>query len=110
MGKTTSKTFFDEDNPALGCINSPFIALPFNGSSLKVQLGKVEGIGDKNSQLFEDLSAGHPMRDSDSIAIFTDQYPGSMADEPMAFVYLNSVDSLLPKLSEVPMQIKLRAT
>ena len=111
MGETTSKTSFDEDDPALGRINSLSIAPPFNVSSLKARLAKVEGVGDNNSQLFEDLSADGPMSDSDGIAFLTDQYPGSTVDEPMAFVCLNSVDSLpVSKPSEVKTQVKLRAT
>ena len=51
------------------------------------------------------------MSNSDGIALLTDQYLGSTADEPMAFVCLNSVGSLLAsKPSEVNMQIKFRAT
>ena len=95
----------------MGRINSLSVAPPFNVSSLKARLGKVEGVGDKNSQLFEDLSADSPMSDSDGIALLTDQYPGSTPDEPMAFVCLNSVDSLPgSKPSEVKTQVKLRAT
>ena len=58
-----------------------------------MRLAKVEGIGAKSLQLFEDLSADSPMNNSDSITLLTDQYPGSTADEPMAFVCLNSVES-----------------
>ncbi|KIJ93829.1 hypothetical protein K443DRAFT_111438, partial [Laccaria amethystina LaAM-08-1] len=108
-GETVSKMSFDEDDPALGHINSLSVAPPFNVSSLKARLAKVEGIGAKNLQLFEDLSADSPMSDSASVALLTDQYPGSTADEPMAFVCLNSVDSLLA--SELPVtRIKLRTT
>jgi len=100
---------FDKDDPALGRINSLSVALPFNVSSLKAQLARVEGIGARNLQLFEDLSGDSPMNDSDSIALLTDQYPGSTADEPMAFICLNSVDSLpASKPPEVKTQVKLR--
>jgi len=102
---------FDEDDPALGRINSLSVPPPFNVSSLKARLAKVEGIGAKTLQLFEDLSAHSPMRDSDTIALLTDQYPGSTADEPMAFICLNSVDSLSAfKPPEVKKQVKLRVT
>jgi hypothetical protein len=102
---------FDEDDPALGHINSLSVAPPFNVSSLKARLAKVEGIGAKNLQLFEDLSADSPMSDSASVALLTDQYPGSTADEPMAFICLNSVDSLpASKPPEVKKQVKLRTT
>ncbi|KIJ90721.1 hypothetical protein K443DRAFT_686586 [Laccaria amethystina LaAM-08-1] len=110
-GETMSKTSFDEDDPALGRINSLSVAPPFNVSSLKARLAKVEGIGAKNLQLFEDLSADSPMNDSASVALLTDQYPGSTADEPMAFICLNSVDSLpASKPPEVKKQVKLRTT
>lgn len=110
-GETASKMSFDEDDPTLGRINSLSVAPPFNVSSLKARLAKVEGIAANNLQLFEDLSADSPMNDSDSIALLTDQYPGSTADEPMAFVCLNSVDSLsASKLPEVKTQVKLRTT
>ncbi|EDR06353.1 uncharacterized protein LACBIDRAFT_329067 [Laccaria bicolor S238N-H82] len=110
-GETTSKTSFDEDDPALGRINSLSVAPPFNVSSLKARLGKAEGIGAKNLQLFEDLSADSPMSDLDGIALLTDQSPSSTADEPMAFVCLNSVDSLPEsKPQEVKTRIKLRTT
>jgi len=102
---------FDEDDPALGRINSLSVAPPFNVSSLKARLAKVEGIGANNLQLFEDLSADSPMNDSDSIALLTDQYPGSTADEPMAFICLNSADSFPASDSmEVKLQVKFRAT
>ena len=95
----------------MGRINCLSVAAPFNVSSLKARLAKVEGIGDKNLQLFEDLSADSPMSDSDGIALLTDQYPGSTADEPVALVCLNSVDSLpVSTPSEVKTQIKLRVT
>ena len=95
----------------MGRINTLSVAPPFNVSSLKSRLAKVEGVGDKNSQIFEDLSADNPMNDSDGITLLTDQYPGSTVDEPMAFVGLNSVDSLpASKPSEVKMQVKLRVT
>ena len=78
---------------------------------MKARLGKVEGIAAKILQLFEDLSADSPMSDSDGISLLTDQYLGSTADEPMAFVCLNSVGSLTAsKPSEVKMRIKFRAT
>ena len=95
----------------MGRISALSVAPPFNISSLKARLAKVEGIGAKNLQLFEDLSADSPMSDSDGIALLTDQYPGSTADEPMAFVYLDSVNSFpASKFSEVNIQIKFRAT
>ena len=95
----------------MGRINCLSVAPPFNVSSLKARLAKVEGIGAKNLQLFEDLSADSPMSDSTSVTLLTDQYPGSTADEPMAFVYLNSVDSFLAyKPPEVKTQVKLRVT
>ena len=78
---------------------------------MKARLAKVEGIGAKNLQLFEDLSADSPMIDSASIALLTDQYPGSTPDEPMAFICLNSVDSLpANKPPEVKTQVKLITT
>ena len=59
----------------------------------------------------EDLSADSPMSDSASVALLTDQYPGSTPDEPMAFICLNSVDSLPESESpEVKTQVKLRTT
>ncbi|EDR06236.1 uncharacterized protein LACBIDRAFT_329075 [Laccaria bicolor S238N-H82] len=107
-GETTSKTSFDEDDPALGRINSLSVAPPFNISSLKARLAEFEGFGGKHLQLFEDLSGDSPMSDSDTIALFTDQHPGSTADEPMAFICLNCVDSLpASKPPEVETQIKL---
>ena len=107
----SSKTSFDEDDPALGRINSLSVAPPFSVSSLKARLAKVEGIGGKTLQLFEDLSADSPMSDSDSVALLTDLYPGSTADEPMAFICLNSVDSLPASIPpEVKTQVKLRTT
>ncbi|KIJ93180.1 hypothetical protein K443DRAFT_112441, partial [Laccaria amethystina LaAM-08-1] len=105
------KTSFDEDDPALGRINSLSVAPPFNVSSLKARLAKVEDIGVKNLQLLEDLGAESPMNDSDGIALLIDQYPGSTADEPMAFVCLNSADSLpASKLQEVKTQVKFKVT
>ena len=93
----------------MGRINCLSVAPPFNVSSLKARLAKVEGIGAKNIQLFEDLSADSPMSDSASVTLLTDQYPGSTADEPMAFVCLNSMDSLPAyKPPEVKTQVKLR--
>jgi len=86
---------FNEEDTALGHINSLSITPPFNISSLKAWLTKVEGIGAKILQLFEYLSANSPMSDSASVALLTDQYPGSTPDEPMAFICLNSVDPLL---------------
>jgi len=66
-------------------------------------------MGAKNLQLFEDMSANSPMSDSASVALLTDLYPGSTPDEPMAFICLNSVDSLPESKSlEVKMQVKFR--
>jgi len=66
-------------------------------------------MGAKNLQLFEDMSANSPMSDSASVALLTDPYPGSTPDEPMAFICLNSVDSLQESKSpEVKMQVKFR--
>jgi len=101
---------FDEDDPALGRINSLSVAPPFNVTSLKARLAKVEAVNAKKLQLFEDLSADTPMNDSDSIALLTDQYPGFTPNEPMAFIYLNSVDSLpASKPLEVKTQVKFGA-
>ena len=75
---------FNEDDPALGRINFLSITPPFNVSSLKAWLAKVEGIGTKSLQLFKDLSADSPMSNSDSIAFLSiiTQVPQQMDQWP----------------------------
>ena len=91
-GDEKAKTFFDESDISLGCINSLFIAPPHTTGSLKACIAKVEGLvmpGHalyKDMELFQNIDSDTIMSDTNVISFQGDAYSGSDEDNPVALV------------------------
>ena len=48
---------------------------------------KVEGIADREIQLFEDIDGEVLMNDADRAPFFAETFPGCVEDDPLAVVY-----------------------
>ena len=56
-------------------------------ASLKSRIMKVEGIADREIQLFEDIDGEVLMNDADRAPFFAETFPGCVEDDPLAVVY-----------------------
>ena len=86
-GETVSKTPFDENDPSLGRVNTLSIPPPHTVSCLKNFVIRSEGISGHNVQLFEDEGSESAMKDSDTLALLSDTFPGFIEDQPIAITY-----------------------
>ena len=48
---------------------------------------KVEGMADREIQLFEDTDGEVLMNDPDRVPIFAEKFPGCAEDDPLAVIY-----------------------
>ena len=82
-----SKTAFDQSNTYLGRVDTLSVAPPYTMASLKSRIAKVEGIVDREIQLFEDTDGEALMKDADRASFLSDTFPGCVEDDPLALVY-----------------------
>ena len=85
--EVNSKAAFDEGDTSLGRIDTLSVAPPCTVASLKSRIMKVEGIADREIQLFEDTDGEVLMNDADRAPFFAETFPGCVEDEPLAVVY-----------------------
>ncbi|KIK03629.1 hypothetical protein K443DRAFT_94770 [Laccaria amethystina LaAM-08-1] len=86
-GKIVSKTSFDETDTSLGRLDALSVPPPHNGTSLKARLSQAEKLSASDFKLFKDDS-GEIILNCDKVVNFlSDNYPGIIADEPVAIVY-----------------------
>ena len=86
-GEIVSKTSFGETDTSLGRVNALSIPPPHNSTSLKARLSQAEKLPAYDFKLFKDDS-GEIILNSDEVLDFlSDNYPGIIADEPVAIVY-----------------------
>jgi hypothetical protein len=86
-GEAISKTFFGDNNPSLGRVNTLSVAPPHIVSSLKNRIIKSEVVSGHSVQLFEDEGSESAMNDSDALTLLSDTFPGLKEDQPIAFTY-----------------------
>jgi hypothetical protein len=84
-GEIVSKTSFDETDTSLGRIDARYIPPPHNSIFLKIRLSQAEGILVPEATLYD--SKENELNSDYVISLFTDNYPGISADEPIAMVY-----------------------
>ena len=82
-----SKTAFDKSNTYLGRVDTLSVAPPYTVASVKSRIGKVEGIVDREIQLFEDTDGEALMKDTDRASFHSETFSGCVEDDPLALVY-----------------------
>ena len=82
-----SKTAFDEGNTYLGRVDTLSVAPPCTVASLKSRIVKVEGIVDREIQMFEDTDGEALMKDADRASFLSETFPGCLEDDPLALVF-----------------------
>ena len=82
-----SKTAFDKSNTGLGRVDTLSVAPPYTVASLKARIVKVEGIVDREIQLFEDTDGEALMKDADRASFIAETFPGCLENDPLALVY-----------------------
>ena len=86
-GGAVSKTSFDENDPALGRVDTLSVPPPHTVSCLKNVIIMSEGISGHNVKLFEDEDTESAMNDSDALTLRSDTYPGFTEARPIAITY-----------------------
>ena len=86
-GEIVSKTSFDETDTSLGRVNALSVPPPHNGSSLKARLSQAEQLPAYDFKLFKDDSGEAILNCDEVVNFLSDNYPGIIADEPVAIVY-----------------------
>ena len=86
-GEIVPKTFYDENNPSLGRVNTLSVPPPYTVSSLKNCVIKSEGVSGNTVQLFEDEDSESAMNDDDALTLLSDTFPGFIEDRPIAITY-----------------------
>ena len=76
---------FDRSDDFLGRIDTRSIAPPHTVASLEAYIRSAEGIANTTIHMFENTSGETPMNDR-ILPLFSQDFPGSMKDEPMAVV------------------------
>ena len=71
----------------MGRVNTLSVPPPHTVSSLKNRVITSEDLSGHDVQLFEDESSDSAMNDSDALAFFSDTFPGSIEDQPIAITY-----------------------
>ena len=105
-GEISSKTSFDDTDSSLGRLDTLCISPPHTALSLKQCIMEAEGVSpDRVCNLFEDEGGESTMKDGDTVALFSDNYPGVSKEEPLAIVYGLQRDATNP--SEQPKFTKI---
>ena len=87
-GEIFSKTSFDNTDSSLGRLDTLCISPPHTALSLKYCIMEAEGVSpDRVCNIFEDEGGESTMKDGDTVALFSDNYPGISKEEPLAIVY-----------------------
>lgn len=86
-GEIASKTSFDETDTSLGRVNALSVPPPHNGTSLKARLSQAERLPAHDFKLFKDDSGEIILNSDKNVNFLSDNYPGIIADEPLAIVY-----------------------
>ena len=60
---------------------------PHTVAFLKERLVHVEGVSGNDAQLLENQDGEVTLNDGDTIALLTDDFPGSTEDQPVVFTY-----------------------
>ena len=82
-----SKTSFDETDTSLGRVNTLSVPPPHNGTSLKARISQAEKLPAYDFKLFRDDSGEIILNCDEVVNFLSDNYPGIIADEPVAIVY-----------------------
>lgn len=100
-GEISSKTSFDDTDSSLGRTDTLWISPPYTALSLKYCIMGAEGVSpDRVCDLFEDEGGESTLKDDDTVALISDNYPGVSKEEPLAIVYGPQKDATNP--SEQP--------
>jgi hypothetical protein len=100
-GEIPSKTSFDDTDSSLGRVDALLNSPPYMALSLKYCIMEAEGISpDRVCSLFEDEGGESTMKDGDTVALLSDNYPGFSKEEPLAIVHGPQKDATNP--SEQP--------
>lgn len=92
-GEIVSKTSFDKTDTSLGRVNALSVPPPHNGACLKARLRQAENLPAYDFKLYKDDSGETILNCDEGVNILSDDYPGIIADEPVAIVY-NSQQAL----------------
>ena len=96
-GEISSKTSFDDTDSSLGRLDTLCISPPYTALSLKYCITEAEGVSsDRVCNLFEDEGGESTLKDGDTVALFSNNYPGITKEEPVAIVYGLQKDATNP--------------
>lgn len=103
-GALASRTSFDRTDDFLGRVDTRSIAPPHSVASVEAYIRSAEGIANTTIQMFENTSGGSPLNDR-ILPLFSQDFPGSMKDEPIAVVCEDVLLVVDPRLFK-PIKVK----
>lgn len=102
VGEDTSKLSFDDNEPALGRVDSILVPLPHTYGAIKRYIAKVEGKPIyAYSELYENTLAEQAIDDNKYVFLGHEDTAGWTADKPMALVQLERRPGLLNRRVKV---------